>query len=122
MRLFVYLWSGGSQESCWFSVCIEILKTLVRILVKERHSNSVDETTIEGEGTQAKKLSLSFMLFYLGCHQKALPRIKIDLPASNSLQECPAVWVFLNPYIVKLTTKISHHTIQNRNIYYQELL
>lgn len=77
-----------------FSVCIGILKTLVLILVKEHHSNSIEEIAIEGEGTQAKNRFLSFMPFYLGCHHKVLPRIKIDLPASNSSQECPSVWVF----------------------------
>jgi hypothetical protein len=53
--VLIWLWrSKGVPESCWNSVCVEILEMLVLNVVKEWHSNRMDGPASKSEGKQAK--------------------------------------------------------------------
>lgn len=60
---------------------------LVLISVKESNSNRIDAAASKSDSKQAKKKKVSSLSFYLGCHQKMTPTVKVGLSTSNNLKK-----------------------------------
>ena len=88
---------GRLLKSCWSSVCIGSLKSLVLVSVRECSfwSKRVNKLARKSEDKQAE-INYSILVsvsFHLDCHQKVLYTLTVDLSISNNvikkiLQRC----------------------------------
>lgn len=93
----------GFMES-WWSSAYEVDS----IPVKECHSNNIIEPASRRARRQKLKFSSSIS-FYLGCHQKGLPILKVDLPVSNLINTVPSSCVLVDYRCRQIAIRSSHH-------------